>query len=973
MAAMSAMYVVDGARGVTLPTQGRIWLQESPDTHNKGNSWLCPIQLVEAFVKVHHEGRHALDHELRARTENLDEAMMEARARIRAIDDVFGPTGPDRAAAEGVKASGETCDITLTQADMKSLSEGEAVTDNVMKWRMRELRNRTQPDTVWFCDAMLGHDIVNDSEASELLIWHRTWVGKGRGPAFDYTRSTFVVMPVKDGDQGWFLIMLCHLTGQKGGKYKPSALVMDPRSSVKKRLHANAVAKITAYMREWRDRTWGQTQEDLTLRWLTVPQGAQGYESGIVVLHMAGLLAQQCGLKHANGRQAPFGPFGALETSDQQTWFNLRSVITMRGDKPRLTKPTLRERLEREARPDGGARDDEEQKAGTEEPQAWTGEERVISEPATATHSKLMGELKGQVSRMMQQGSPRALRWRTRTGDKPNADVPRLAAEAINNILHAAWMSTTWGGIGCNRTHALQGRGTWRVHSWELTMRDGDTGEEEWALPTGKHACPAALWVINLALSEGGEYAVHFCDGDAHEQLRLTTQGNAYAFLGQRHLDAGSISLTTVGATRLVELCVGLAWNKPVTLAPGEHWDDHDPHGLRLIIDQEGPGDYSRERFGLVAGTAARMRTKRHVCPWCDVTESCRANIMRHIQSHHRRVMGAGETHEIYAREMSVYWEWRRFDTVVQRILNVEQECGITTCCPTIRRPAAPRPPCLKKYEAPHAVFEGGIKIGDKRRPERYLFRRGMARADVLAAKDLADSQEGQERESAIHDVSGELGATVRIIPYAEEEALKYLEGRPANDVRKGCILRREDTRTLRRELHERIRTTIEKLARKVGEPVRLRGFMELIINKPGAQGQDWHMDIFMGAWNFTWRIQGRAATRFMDIPYQGFPDYLLPGKSNLRPDWSRHKEADVQWENVGDISMFRADALHAGPANTTGERRIAGFMSQLTTEDADDFVITERVLFPRKADRARLPDDAPAKVHRALERESNM
>ena len=258
-------------------------------------------------------------------------------------------------------------------------------------------------------------------------------------------------------------------------------------------------------MREWRDRTWGQAQEDLTLRWLAVPQGAQGYESGIVVLHMAGLLAQQCGLKHANGRQAPFGPFGALETSDQQTWFNLRSVITMRGDKPRLTKPTLRGRLEREARPDGGARDDEERKAGTEEPRAWTGEERVINEPAAATHSKLMGELKGQVSRMMQQGIPRALRWRTRTGDKPNADVPRLAAEAINNILHAAWMSTTWGGIGCNRTHALQGRGTWRVHSWELTMRDGDTGEEEWALPTGKNACPAALWVINLALSEGGE------------------------------------------------------------------------------------------------------------------------------------------------------------------------------------------------------------------------------------------------------------------------------------------------------------------------------------------------------------------------------------------------------------------------------------------------------------------------------------
>ena len=161
---------------------------------------------------------------------------------------------------------------------------------------------------------------------------------------------------------------------------------------------------------------------------------------------------------------------------------------------------------------------------------------------------------------------------------------------------------------------------------------------------------------------------------------------------------------------------------------------------------------------------------------------------------------------------------------------------------------------------------------------------------------------------------------------------------------------------------------TIETLARKVGEPVKLRGFMELLISEPGAKGQDWHMDVYMGGWNFTWRIQGPPATRFMDIPYQGFPEYLRPGKSALTVGWDTKPDAGVVWKTEGDVSMFRADALHAGPANTTGERRIAGFIPQEMTEDVDDNVITEEVLFPQRKGHVRLPDDAPAEVHGALD-----
>ena len=593
--------------------------------------------------------------------------------------------------------------------------------------------------------------------------------------------------------------------------------------------------------------------------------------------------------------------------------------------------------------------------------------EKVVGEPAADTRGKLLEVLGSQVTRMMQQGKPRELRWHMKKASEQGSTVPRLTAEAVNAILHAAWMSTTWCGIGCNRTHALQGRGTWRVHSWELTMRDADTERKGEALQTGKLACPAAVWMINLALSEGGKYTVQFSDGDAQGQLELTTQGNAYAFQGQRHLDTGRVTMKTDGRTRLVELCVGLAWNKPVTLAPGEYWDDHNPHDLRLMIDQEGPGDYSRERFGLIAGTTTRIRTQQRICPWCDRTEKCRAEIMRHITQNHRHEIGAGETHEIYERAMQVYWEWRRFDTVARRILDVEQECGITACCPTIRRPTQPRPPCLKKYDEPHAKFEAGIKIGDKRRPERYLFKRGVAEADVRAAKTLVESREGRERVSPIHDLGDQLGSTVRIIPYADEEALSYLESMPPDDARRKNILRQEDTKKQRKELHERIVATIEALARRVGEPVKLRGFMEFLISRPGAPGQEWHMDVYMGGWNFTWRIQGRLATRFLDIRYQGFPDYLRPDRSSLRANWSGNKVADVVWENEGDVSMFRADAPHAGPANTTKEPRIAGFIPQVMTEDADDFVITEQVLFPQRTGHARLPNDAPATVRTAL------
>ena len=454
-------------------------------------------------------------------------------------------------------------------------------------------------------------------------------------------------------------------------------------------------------------------------------------------------------------------------------------------------------------------------------------------------------------------------------------------------------------------------------------------------------------------------------NGVSSSTLELRTQGEVYAFQG-KHLDADRVTLVPHGETRLVILCVGLAWNEPLEVQPGEHVDDHDPRDLRLVINQEVAGRYSRERFGLEGGSAPKIRTNGHVCPRCEARCPKKSDMITHFQQAHVH-SSETEATATYTSEMQEYWEWRRFDAVAQRILYVERVCGITACCATVKRPTAPRPACLRKFAEVHALFEGGISIGSGRRPARFLFEQGIHRQDVQEARELADSQEGRAKKSAIHDISGELGDTVRVIPYADEQALAYLEGR-SDDARASCILREEDTRERRKKLHERIVNTIETLARKVGEPVKLRGFMELLISEPGAKGQDWHMDVYMGGWNFTWRIQGPPATRFMDIPYQGFPEYLWPGKSALTVGWDTKPDAGVVWKTEGDVSMFRADALHAGPANTTGERRIAGFIPQEMTKDVDDNVITEEVLFPQQESHARLPDDAPAEVHEALD-----
>jgi hypothetical protein len=949
-------------------THGQIKMRENATTgRNRDNSWIRTIDSAEAVVLTHHqrplEGRHCI---LQAPPADQAREIADMQARLRAIDDEFGPLSQDRTAAEGTRSLRESFGVTLSEADVESMADGEPITNGVMRWGVRMLRHRYQTEKVWVCEAMLGCDIIAGKRAAELLSWHQCWADKDGAPAMDYTKPRFVLMPVKNDHLGWFLLILCHLTAQRADKFKPCALILDPRNTTKCKGHTDAVAAVSAYIQEWRGCTWNEAQVPLTAEWLKAPQTKTEANAGIMVLHMIDLFLQQHDRKLLSGRAAPYGPFGSKETTDYTTWFEPSTVVgaaqikagTARAT-PRTTllKATLKRMMMTSVPEDAKAEEEVQDNAA-----AWT--EQVTAEPGAVVHEVLMSILGKRVNDLMTKADISSSQW-SENGTRKQS-VPTEVAKAVNHALQTTLSAKTWGGIGCNRTHALEGRGTFRVCSWVLAQ-GRSTGPAGWTLPTSPKSCPAALWVINMALSPAGRYTVSYDNGISENAIELQEQGEVCTFQG-KHLDAGRIALRTQGDTRLVMLCVGLAWNKPLTVLPGERWDDHDPHSLRLIIDQEGEGNYSRDRYGLGEGPTQRVRTGRRVCPRCSARHRHRQEVMTHFHSSHVPEASPEGALETYTNEMQEYWEWRRFDAVARRILHVERECGVVACCPTLKRPEAPRPACLQHLAEPHAIFEEGIKIGDSRRPARYLFRQGIKQQDILEARELVNSEEGRSKESPIHDKSGELGDTVRIIPYADDQAMEYINGRSEDDARRECVLHGEDTETRRRELHGRIVDTIKALARKVGETVELRGFMEFLISKSGAKGQEWHLDVYRGGWSFTWRIQGHYATRFLEIPYQGFPDYLCPDRSTLTANWTEKPDAGVVWLQEGDVSMFRADAPHAGPANPGEEQRIAGFIPEVVAEDADDFVITEETLFAHKTAHAELPHDAPQEVRKALE-----
>ena len=253
-----------------------------------------------------------------------------------------------------------------------------------------------------------------------------------------------------------------------------------------------------------------------------------------------------------------------------------------------------------------------------------------------------------------------------------------------------------------------------------------------------------------------------------------------------------------------------------------------------------------------------------------------------------------------------------------------------------------------------------------------------MSAENLEAAKRITESKEATKKCSPIHDTANS-GHTSRIIPYADDAAMGYLENRARahSDSRKDCVLTETETLESRKHATNTTLAELTRLCASVGEPVRLRSFIEFIGGTSKAPGQVAHMDIYGLAeigqaddneegsgsgWNCSWVIAGSKGTIIKQYPYQGFPDNFTKTVSTLpSEDWNTLPNVQSTWDAPGTVLMFRANHIHAG---ASGER-VVGFACQDTIEDVEDHVITHAEVF--EGNKLGLPRNAPEAVKQAV------
>jgi hypothetical protein len=549
-------------------------------------------------------------------------------------------------------------------------------------------------------------------------------------------------------------------------------------------------------------------------------------------------------------------------------------------------------------------------------------------------------------------------------------------------IIHAAMLTHDVGGEGSNMSRAMKGEAVLQVCTIVITV-SSEAKDQKWtrvSLP--KVDYPASLWATTLFVSPGGQADVaitHKGRTAPEREFHVGSKGVAYA-LPSFALDTYDLDTRVMKGSH-ASMFVGLAWAQPITVQAGERWDFQSTGRLRLLIDQD-TGPYAADRFDLGeesastntgSGRRKKMRTNKRVCLWCTHKEATAAALREHIRTHHRHGHTDAQIAEEYEPGLHTYWAWRRYDLICARILDVERRQGIDACCTTIRKPEKDRPACLAEWDTAHKEFEQGIPIGHRRRPSFYIFKSGLDQDTMRKTRVIANSEESDKKHSVIHDKTNS-SYTSRIIPYADEKAVAYLNERlnDKGDGRQQCVLTDEATTTSRREVTAHTLHALMSLARSVGEPTTLRSFIEIIFCTEKAPGQVAHMDIYgfdpnplntSGAgWNFTWILEGSKGTLLKKYQYQGFPDNFTPGISTLpTTSWDNLPDEELGYTEPGMVLMFRANHIHAGASG----KRTMGFACQATNEDVDEYVLTHRVIVKNK--KVRLPADAPDEVKRVV------
>jgi hypothetical protein len=94
---------------------------------------------------------------------------------------------------------------------------------------------------------------------------------------------------------------------------------------------------------------------------------------------------------------------------------------------------------------------------------------------------------------------------------------------------------------------------------------------------------------------------------------------------------------------------------------------------------------------------------------------------------------------------------------------------------------------------------------------------------------------------------------------------------------------------------------------------------VELARSLPGSLGQVDHLDQLRNGWSMMVCIGQPGATvegtRYLEYPYQPFPENVSGGTTMPTADWESLPHAHVQWQ-VGDIHVGRQNHVHGAPGN---------------------------------------------------------
>lgn len=221
-----------------------------------------------------------------------------------------------------------------------------------------------------------------------------------------------------------------------------------------------------------------------------------------------------------------------------------------------------------------------------------------------------------------------------------------------------------------------------------------------------------------------------------------------------------------------------------------------------------------------------------------------------------------------------------------------------------------------------------------------YLVRGVVSNTLIKTARSFAETQYKNNKFHSIHSrTPGEIG---RVILACTEDHMVQLRDNYEDDAFVGhdteaaCVV-------------SAFNALCMTVADKLGLPHTELAETEIITTAPHSKGQEPHMDTLTGVWAFLAPLVPSRTTTIKKQTYQNYP-VTMGGYSRVPHGWAELPNVVINWK-VGDLFVFRNNAIHGGPPND-GRRRYVLFGAQHSSaenEHTDTLVVTEDEFFEQQ------------------------